>query len=407
MKVLDFGLAKAMDPAGASSAERDELADAHAPATTQAGMILGTAAYMSPEQARGKAVDRRADIWAFGVVLFEMLTGTRAFEGEDISDTLARAEDRAELDSAAGRDLPRAACAGCCGAASEGSEAAPARHRRGVRLALEGAFETAGAADDAARRGRATLASWRARCRGRSPARRRRADRRRCCCGRPGARRPCPRRASCSPASAPTRRCRPASARRRFCRRTARRSRSSRSRRASARLFVRKLDQLQAAALAGTDGAASPFFSPDGQWIAFFAGGKLKKVSVTGGAAVTLCDAPAGPRRHLGRRRHDHLHADERSPTRRSCASRRPAARRRSSARSAQARRRSGGRRRCRAVKARALHRALGDGQLGRGQPRRRAAVGRGAEDRRPRRLLRPVRAERPGSPSAPREAAI
>ena len=60
------------------------------------------------------------------------------------------------------------------------------------------------------------------------------------------------------------------------------------------RLFVRKLDQLQATALAGTEGAASPFFSPDGQWIAFFAGGQLKKISVTGGAAITLCDAPAG-----------------------------------------------------------------------------------------------------------------
>ena len=61
-----------------------------------------------------------------------------------------------------------------------------------------------------------------------------------------------------------------------------------------ARLFIRKLDQLQAAALAGTEGADHPFFSPDGQWIAFFAGGRLKKVSVTGGAAVTLCDAPPG-----------------------------------------------------------------------------------------------------------------
>ena len=74
------------------------------------------------------------------------------------------------------------------------------------------------------------------------------------------------------------------------------------------RLFVRKLDQLQAAALAGTEGAASPFFSPDGQWIAFFAGGKLKKVSVTGGAVVTLCERQR-PRRHVDRRRHDHLHA--------------------------------------------------------------------------------------------------
>src|SRR5207249_4202020 len=60
----------------------------------------------------------------------------------------------------------------------------------------------------------------------------------------------------------------------------------------SSRLYVRRLDQLQARPLSGSDDASNPFFSPDGQWIAFFAGGKLKKISVTGGAAVTLCDAP-------------------------------------------------------------------------------------------------------------------
>src|SRR6185369_13402114 len=76
VKVLDFGLAKAMDPAGASSADVMNSPTLTARAT-QMGMILGTAAYMAPEQARGKAVDRRADIWAFGVVLFEMLSGRR------------------------------------------------------------------------------------------------------------------------------------------------------------------------------------------------------------------------------------------------------------------------------------------------------------------------------------------
>jgi serine/threonine-protein kinase len=88
VKVLDFGLAKAMDPAGASSADAMNSPTLTGRAT-QMGMIIGTAAYMAPEQARGKAVDRRADIWAFGVVLFEMLTGTRAFPGDDITDTLA------------------------------------------------------------------------------------------------------------------------------------------------------------------------------------------------------------------------------------------------------------------------------------------------------------------------------
>jgi Tol biopolymer transport system component len=90
VKVLDFGLAKAMEPAGAASTSGSESPTITTPAMTEAGMILGTAAYMSPEQARGKRVDARADIWAFGCILFEMLAGRRCFEhGDTISDAIA------------------------------------------------------------------------------------------------------------------------------------------------------------------------------------------------------------------------------------------------------------------------------------------------------------------------------
>jgi len=102
VKVLDFGLAKALDPPASSSG----AALANSPtltspvAMTRQGLILGTAAYMAPEQAKGKTVDRRADVWAFGCVLYEMLTGRRAFPGDDVTETLA-AVVRAEPDWAA------------------------------------------------------------------------------------------------------------------------------------------------------------------------------------------------------------------------------------------------------------------------------------------------------------------
>ena len=91
VKVLDFGLAKALDPSPANDPSQSPTLTA---AATQMGVIMGTAAYMSPEQARGKPVDKRADIWAFGVTLYEMLTGMKPFPGDDVSQTLARVIDR-------------------------------------------------------------------------------------------------------------------------------------------------------------------------------------------------------------------------------------------------------------------------------------------------------------------------
>ena len=90
VKVLDFGLAKALEPgSGIGDGGSPNLANSPtitSPAMTMRGMILGTAAYMAPEQAKGKPVDKRADIWAFGCVLYEMVAGRRAFAGDDVSD---------------------------------------------------------------------------------------------------------------------------------------------------------------------------------------------------------------------------------------------------------------------------------------------------------------------------------
>ncbi len=292
VKVLDFGLAKAMDPSPAS-ATADNTQTITSPAQmTGVGVILGTAAYMAPEQARGKRVDKRADIWAFGAVLFEMLTGTRAFGGDDVSEVLSRVLQR-EPEWAA---LP--------------SELSPTLvvylkrclHRdlkqrvgdiRDVRLALEGAFETAApqttplvAAAPRSVVARALpwviasvavvvagvlltmWAPWRS-----APV-------------------PAPRKllasigadASLSTALGASAILSPDGTTLVFAAQAAGRA---------PQLFVRKLDQLQAAPLAGTEGATSPFFSPDGQRVGFFADGQLKKVSVTGGAAITLCDAPS------------------------------------------------------------------------------------------------------------------
>jgi serine/threonine protein kinase len=115
VKVLDFGLAKA-DSGVASQADivASPTFTAHA---TAAGLILGTAAYMAPEQARGRVVDRRADIWAFGIVFFEMLSGTRPFSGETISEAWPR-RSRMNRRGRRSRAGYRAVCASCSSARS-------------------------------------------------------------------------------------------------------------------------------------------------------------------------------------------------------------------------------------------------------------------------------------------------
>ena len=138
VKVLDFGLAKAMEPAPALSLSMSPTITT--PAMTKAGIILGTAAYMSPEQARGKPVDKRSDIWAFGCVVFEMLTGKRAFDAEDVSLMLAEVM-KSEPDWTALPDLPPTLrmCLRRC------FNKDPRQRLRDIgemRLALEGALDT-------------------------------------------------------------------------------------------------------------------------------------------------------------------------------------------------------------------------------------------------------------------------
>jgi serine/threonine protein kinase len=116
VKVLDFGLAKALEPVWSGSAG-PSASTITSPAMTGIGTILGTAAYMSPEQALGKPVDRRADIWAFGCVLYEMLTGMMAFRGEVVTETLAaviRADPDWSLLPAAMAQHIRVFCSAAC-----------------------------------------------------------------------------------------------------------------------------------------------------------------------------------------------------------------------------------------------------------------------------------------------------
>ena len=141
VKVLDFGLAKAMEPTGAMSPNVSQSPTITTPAMTQAGIILGTAAYMSPEQAKGRTVDKRSDVWAFGAVVYEMFTGRRAFEGDDVSDTLARILMKEPDWTALPATVPPAVVT-VLRRCLQKDRKQRVRDLGDVSLALEGAFET-------------------------------------------------------------------------------------------------------------------------------------------------------------------------------------------------------------------------------------------------------------------------
>ena len=276
VKVLDFGLAKAMEPPPGSY-DISNSPTITSPAMTQQGVILGTAAYMSPEQARGRPVDKRTDVWAFGAVLFEMLTGVRPFVGEDVTeiigavvhkdpdwrtlpartplplrDLLERCltKDRRQRlrDIGDARfDLDRALSAEHAGAAET--------RRRSVRLPRLIAFGVVAAL--------AAGVGWLAAHRAPAP--------------NPGL-----KRFLVHMGSAPLRgddlALSPDGTQLAYV---------SGSYEAS-QLYIRALDQPRARLLAGTTGAANPFFSPDGQWIGFATVTGLKKIPVGGGPVTTL-----------------------------------------------------------------------------------------------------------------------
>jgi len=296
-KVLDFGLAKAVE--GDPSAADPSSSPTMSRMATQAGIILGTAAYMSPEQARGKPADRRADIWAFGCVLFEMLSGNQPFSGETVSDALAsiikeppdwsqlpkttparlrdllerclKKDYRQRLQSIGdaritleevipGTPEATALAAATTPAVAVAQPAVPA-WRRLLPWALAAILSIA-LFVTALERSRQSAPQRPVNLALLIPA-----DRQLDLQNGPGV--------VLSPDGS----------------RAAYVLMDPKS--GTNMLYLREMDQPAAVPLEGTTTAAAPFFSPDSQWIAFFSDGKLKKVSVRGGAPVALCNISA------------------------------------------------------------------------------------------------------------------
>jgi hypothetical protein len=294
VKVLDFGLAKALDPVG-SAPNVSQSPTITTPAMTQAGIILGTAGYMSPEQARGKTADRRADIWSFAVVLFEMLTGRRAFEGDDISVTLASVL-KTDPDWKA---LPPATPAGLRRLLSRCLKKDPKERVQAIGDARIEIIELLSGTPDETVATRPAISRWRF-----------------------VATASVTFVAGLVIAATATRvLIRPAPAATLHPMRFAIVPPAGEAFTIQAtdrnlvlspdgtrlvyvggfgdgsRLLVRALDQLDAVPLRGITGARDPFISPDGRWVGFFTGdGELKKVPIGGGPAVSLCRISGQPR---------------------------------------------------------------------------------------------------------------
>jgi serine/threonine protein kinase/Tol biopolymer transport system component len=280
VKVLDFGLAKfdagQADPASGSDAH--QLTNSPTLDVTGVGLILGTAAYMAPEQARGKRVDKRADIWAFGVVLYEMLTGKKPFVGEDVSTILAaviQAEPRWDGVPRSMQRLLRKCL-----------EKDPRKRLRDIGDMWHVLDDEAASIDKSSTSGYAGwiaaaalaivagVALW-APWRNSTPPVDRPLVRFDVDLGSevalPVLDRPTPSTFAISPDG--TRLVYVASV-------------SG----APPKLFTRRLDQSNVTELVGTVGAANPFFSSDGQWVGFHDGSRLFKISVEGGAATPLME---------------------------------------------------------------------------------------------------------------------
>ena len=286
VKVLDFGLAKAMEPTGAMSPGLS-MSPTLSLQATQAGMILGTAGYMSPEQAKGRAVDKRSDVWAFGAVLFEMLTGQRAFGGDDVSEVLSRVLQREPAWAALPPEVPlrvQQVLRICL----QKDLKQRAHDIADIRLALEGAFETAvpptsSSAKSVASGGRlawvafavallvtVALAIPTVRHLREAP---------------PPVAAEMRLEITTPPTADPVSLAiSPDGQRIVFVATEEGRS----------RLSLRSLDSVSARLLTGTEGASWPFWSPDGRSVGFFADGKLKRIDVDGGQLQSLTDAPTG-----------------------------------------------------------------------------------------------------------------